>query len=276
MKNPVISGKWLVASKKICLFFFPLCALCVSLSAIVLTTADARGQISSNKLFVLGTNNVLPPNETNFFNANSNLLNAAIAPQTLPALHSATNLTVYGSNGMPALELYPLSTNQEDMLSVREVGDLETFWVNSSGQFFFDSGWGYSDGAGDLTAASFTGDGSGLTNIPSSAIVFNPWMMTNFPSTATATYYTNNWGRNATVSILFSNTSSSAGQNQLCVSIYKTNPTFQFIIQMPNSFYHTASYISNTVNFDLLPGLVFSMQTPGAAISFMTNVVVLK
>ena len=71
-------------------------------------------------------------------------------------------------------------------------------------------------------------------------------------------------------------TSSSAGQNQLCVSIYKTNPTFQFIIQMPNSFYHTASYISNTVNFDLLPGLVFSMQTPGAAISFMTNVVVLK
>jgi hypothetical protein len=36
-------------------------------------------QLSSNKTFVLGTNNVLRPNETNFFAVNSNLLNASVA-----------------------------------------------------------------------------------------------------------------------------------------------------------------------------------------------------
>jgi hypothetical protein len=36
-------------------------------------------QVSTNKAFFLGTNNCLPPNETNFFAVNSNLLNASVA-----------------------------------------------------------------------------------------------------------------------------------------------------------------------------------------------------
>ena len=42
---------------------------------------SASGQ-STNKTFMVGTNNVLPPNETNFFQVNSNLLNAAVAPSS--------------------------------------------------------------------------------------------------------------------------------------------------------------------------------------------------
>src|ERR1700733_9394673 len=37
--------------------------------------------ISTNKTFMVGTNNVLPPNETNFFQVNSNLLGQVIVPQ---------------------------------------------------------------------------------------------------------------------------------------------------------------------------------------------------
>jgi hypothetical protein len=36
-------------------------------------------QIGTNKMLVVNTNNVLPPNETNFFAVNSNLLNQSVA-----------------------------------------------------------------------------------------------------------------------------------------------------------------------------------------------------
>jgi hypothetical protein len=36
-------------------------------------------QVSTNKMLVVNTNNVLPPNETNFFAVNSNLLNQSVA-----------------------------------------------------------------------------------------------------------------------------------------------------------------------------------------------------
>ncbi len=45
-------------------------------------TTGLQGQVSTNKVFVVGTNNVLPPNEANFFQINSNLLNAAVAPSS--------------------------------------------------------------------------------------------------------------------------------------------------------------------------------------------------
>jgi pectate lyase len=44
-----------------------------------LCVPSSRGAgISTNKFFVLEDNNILPPNETNFFAVNSNLLNASI------------------------------------------------------------------------------------------------------------------------------------------------------------------------------------------------------
>ena len=48
------------------------------MSAIALATADppSQAQISSNKLFVVNTNNVLPQNETNFFTKNAPLFSA--------------------------------------------------------------------------------------------------------------------------------------------------------------------------------------------------------
>ena len=47
---------------------------------LAIAALGAGGSISTNKTFVVNTDNVLPPNETNFFAVNSNLLNQAVAP----------------------------------------------------------------------------------------------------------------------------------------------------------------------------------------------------
>jgi len=49
------------------------------LSALSITACAGAG-VSTNKTFMLETNNILPPNETNFFEVNLGLLGAAIAP----------------------------------------------------------------------------------------------------------------------------------------------------------------------------------------------------
>lgn len=53
------------------------------LTSLILTSLIALpspgASVSTNKVFVVNTNNTLPPNETNFFAANSNLLNQAVA-----------------------------------------------------------------------------------------------------------------------------------------------------------------------------------------------------
>jgi hypothetical protein len=51
----------------------------LALPFLILTLSAQAAGVSTNKFMVVGANNVLPPNETNFFQVNSNLLNASVA-----------------------------------------------------------------------------------------------------------------------------------------------------------------------------------------------------
>ena len=133
-----------------------------------------------------------------------------------------------------------------------------------------------------LTAANLAGDGAAIVNIQSSNVVPNSWLYTNWPSTQTNTFYTNSWGRNANVYLLWTNLFpiTSVGSTALTVNIYDTNagnasfaiPTLGFDF---GKFAAGATYITNTAFFELPPGGYFIASNQVNAIP-MTNFVQLK
>jgi hypothetical protein len=120
----------------------------VLLPALCVLSPRAQGQsISSNKLFTIGTNNVLRPGETNFFVVNSNLLNQAVAPAGGGGSSSVYSAN-FDTNGASQVDLAP---------EIQPTNILAKGWLQVNGN---------QTNAGTLTvngASTFIGPNSGYS-----------------------------------------------------------------------------------------------------------------
>ena len=135
------------------LFLCVLCVLCVLCGKI----ASAAG-VSTNKVMVIGTNNTLPPNETNFFVINSNLLNQSVSASG-GGSGTLTNVAAVNTNG-PAAGASVVVSGPTATVTLTNVPGLLT-----------------NNETNVTLAGAFSGDGAALTNLNASALASGtvPW-----------------------------------------------------------------------------------------------------
>jgi len=120
LKTPVVSGQWPVASQTVA-------SVCLALLLLLTTNHYSLAQVSTNKPLMVNTSNVtLLPSDSNFFAANSNLLNQSVsgggggggaatnAVSTLNGLSNAVVIAVSNVSGSAAG--LALSSNSQTLL----------------------------------------------------------------------------------------------------------------------------------------------------------------
>jgi hypothetical protein len=145
---------------------------------------------STNKTFMLnngggGTvNNKLPPNETNFFVVNSNLLNAAVAPNggsggtAQSPWAENENGSGYSLSNISAVDIVGAGSAQalhfvNDSMAIGDSAGTLAFFNPTSTDFNFGgSSFGSSDGVINAATvnAAFAGNGANLTSLNGSAV----------------------------------------------------------------------------------------------------------
>jgi hypothetical protein len=119
----------------------------------ILSVPCTKASISTNKLFVLETNNVLPPDATNFFVVNSNLLNASVNGGG----GGGGGGGVSSVNGLTGAVTGVLTNNETSAVVISNTLSANTLTVNSN---LVGPGWSIvTNGAATSTFASYGPNG---------------------------------------------------------------------------------------------------------------------
>jgi hypothetical protein len=167
-----------------------------------LSTPSAFAAISTNKFFVLETNNVIPPDETNFFAVNSNLLNASVSGgggggggvSSVNGLTGAvTGVLTNGETSAVTLSALTLNSNLSGpgwsiVTNGPATATFASYGPNGGYGLYGSAGWtnyalypsiitltgngltGNMTASGNITAAQFVGGGGGLTGLNASQL----------------------------------------------------------------------------------------------------------